>query len=154
MSIQNWLLKCILWKRNSRSTCFWHCLTLPITLWIWLRVTVLLAVSAESNYWLQHQWRSQVFFHGGAVGWQLKMMGWLPLAIKARIGIASRTHDNWAIEQLNKILKVVRCVMTSLTWQQSHHWHVLTCLNSVTEERSKSHSPKIVVVSEFTNIFS
>jgi len=28
------------------------------------------------------------------MGWQLKMMGWLPLAIKARIGIASRTQDN------------------------------------------------------------
>jgi hypothetical protein len=40
------------------------------------------------------QWRSQLFFHGGAVGWQPKMMGWLPLAIKARFGIASRTHDN------------------------------------------------------------
>jgi hypothetical protein len=24
------------------------------------------------------------------MGWQLKMMGWLPLAIKARIGIANR----------------------------------------------------------------
>lgn len=77
------------------------------------------------------QWRSQLFFHGGAVGWQLKMMGWqlkmmgwLPLAIKARIGIASSTHDNWAIEQLNKILKVLLgiCYENSVIFYNQTEW--------------------------------